>query len=224
MSEKNSLAVSYIVLRQLIGLLGILLPFVCILGGLLFANNNVESSISAYYHTNMRDFFVGLLVCVGLFMSTYGGYTRIDRIISAVLAITAVGIAFFPCRFDSTVFDRVGIFHVNPAVANILHLISAGTFFVLLAFNSFFLFTKTSDRNNMTIQKMQRNRIYKICGIVIFACCILDVIFVSVLSDAQIESSKIVLILEAIMLLAFGTSWLVKGEAILKDKVVNSNI
>jgi uncharacterized membrane protein YwaF len=209
-------SVSYLTLRKMIGILGILLPTVCVAFGMLFGGLELQGSISAYYHTNVRDFFVGLLVCVGLFMSTYGGYDKIDRAVSWILSISAVGIALFPCRLDPTIWDKVSIFQLNPAVSNMIHLISAGTFFLTLAFNSFFLFTKTTPNKPMTSEKEKRNLIYRICGIVIFACCILDVIYVKFVSG----DNGAIVFFETIMLYAFGTSWLVKGETILKDKVI----
>lgn len=217
MIKKGSLAVSYLALRQIIGLLGILLPVVCIVGGLIFAKLGVQSSISAYYHTNMRDFFVGLMVCTGLFMLTYGGYDLLDRIISLALAVTALGIAFFPCLGSTEV--RVGILQFTPKVANVIHSTSAITFFVLLAFNSYFLFTKTNPEKPMTPQKLHRNVVYRVCGIVIISAAALAALFILLLNSKQEEASKVILIFESIMLLAFGVSWLTKGEAILGDKV-----
>ncbi|MEJ2664743.1 MAG: DUF998 domain-containing protein, partial [Spirochaetia bacterium] len=80
--KNRSIIISYIALRRLIGILGMLLPFICILGGLLFAALYVEPSISDYYYTNMRDFFVGLLFGVSLFLITYKGYELIDDIVT----------------------------------------------------------------------------------------------------------------------------------------------
>ncbi|MHC1705386.1 MAG: hypothetical protein AB9846_15880 [Tenuifilaceae bacterium] len=54
----NSIIISYKALRRLIGILGILLPVICIIGGFWFAKDPVQQSISLYYYTNMRDFLV----------------------------------------------------------------------------------------------------------------------------------------------------------------------
>lgn len=213
-NQNNSLAVSYITLRQVIGALGLLLPLVCIVGGLTFAQFGVQASISAYYHTNMRDFFVGLMVCVGLFMFTYGGYELLDRIISLIVAVTALGIAFFPCYHS---MEPVGIFNVGSNVANIVHSMSAITFFTLLAYNSFFLFTKTGS-SIPTPEKLKRNIIYRVCGIVIVAAEVIAGLCILFMSTEMETNTKAILISETIMLLAFGVSWLTKGEAILKDK------
>lgn len=216
LEKKDPFAVSYLTLRQIIGMLGILLPTVCVAFGMWFGGLELQSSISAYYHTNVRDFFVGLLVCVGLFMSTYGGYDKIDKAVSAILSISAIGIALFPCRLSPDIWDKVSIFHINPAVSNMIHLISAATFFVTLGLNSLFLFTRTTPDKPMTPEKKKRNIIYRSCGIAILLAAVIDVLYVKFVSP----DNGAVLFFETIMLYAFGFSWLVKGQAILKDKEV----
>ncbi len=60
---------SYMTLRKAVGWIGLLLPFVLMLGGyFIFKGKFVESSISYYYHTGMRDVFVGALCAVALFL------------------------------------------------------------------------------------------------------------------------------------------------------------
>ncbi len=211
----QNLFLSYKSLRQLIGIFGMLLSVVCVLGGLIFSGPPVQDSISFYYHTNMRDAFVGLMAIVAIFMATYRGYELIDRIVSAILSISAICIAWFPCRFSSQVLDPVGIFQINPAISNIVHSTSAIIFFSLLAFNSLFLFTKTGG--DPTIYKLKRNRVYRVCGIVIAAAILVTMVLLLTLTPEQQFSSKTILISETVMLLAFGISWLVKGEAIFAD-------
>ena len=94
-TKNDSLIISYIALRRCIGVLGMALPVVCIFGGWLFSNLEAQRSISFYYHTNMRDFFVGLLASVAMFLATYRGYETIDRIVSMLSGAAALGIAFF---------------------------------------------------------------------------------------------------------------------------------
>jgi hypothetical protein len=71
----------------------------------------------------------------------------------------------------------------------------------------------------MTKQKIERNRVYRVCGIVI-AAAILGVPFDDY---PAITFLKPTLVLETIALTAFGISWLTKGELILKDKDVSSD-
>lgn len=212
----NDIVISYKALRRLIGVLGILLPLICIIGGLLFTADPIQQSISLYYYSNMRDFLVGILFVVSLFLITYKGTRVIDLIITSITGIAGLCIAIFPCYNELYETQRVGIFQLYPITSNIVHLTFASLFFILLAINSIFLFTRKSD--TVTPQKLIRNRIYLVCGIIILACFLGLVICMLMLTQEQKFESKIILILESIALLAFGISWLVKGQTIIPDK------
>ena len=76
----------------------------------LFGDDTFRNSISAYYHSNAQDFFVGLLVAVGIFLLSYRGYDLKDRIVTAILGVTAIGVALFPCSLGTEVgLVRYGI-------------------------------------------------------------------------------------------------------------------
>ena len=214
--KNNELIISFITLRQCIGVLGILLPFVCILGGLA-AHFGIRPSVSSYYYTNMRDFFAGLLLIVGVFLITYHGYEKIDSIVNTLTGIAGMGIAFFPCM-GADPSEHVGMFLLTAAHSRIIHAVFAAAFFSLLAFNSLFLFTRTNPKKKMTPNKIIRNRIYIACGIAIFASLIALAAFAFFTTSEFMDRWKIVLLLEIVMLFAFGVSWLVKGETLWKDK------
>jgi ABC-type arginine transport system permease subunit len=59
--------------RAIIGILGILLPLIFIFGEAFFLRGgvHVRGSLSAYYHTPMRDIFVAGLCVIGFFLATY---------------------------------------------------------------------------------------------------------------------------------------------------------
>lgn len=213
----KNLLISYMTLRQWIGILGMALASILVIGGLVFSDVGILPSISMYYHSNMSDLFVGLMIAVGMFLLTYKGYSKEDQRIMLATGFSALMVPLFPC---TNIFDNVspvGFMNLNPVTSNTIHLIFAGVFFILLAFNSYFMFTKTNPILPMTDNKKKRNKIYKTSGIVIFICLILLLSSMLFLGEKQ-EQYKIVLILEQIMLVAFGISWLTKGEAILKDK------
>jgi hypothetical protein len=103
---------------------------------------------------------------------------------------------------------------------------------------AFFLFTKTKgspkgfkrtftstfnpislkQRKTFTHEKKIRNVIYRVCGVVIWLCLLLIVINNFFLQDTIIKNINPVFWLESIMIWAFGISWFIKGETILKDK------
>ena len=101
----------------------------------------------------------------------------------------------------------------------------AAGFFLTLAYFSLYLFTK-SDREK-TPKKRQRNRVYRACGYVMLLALALIALEVSIqylelLPDAalrMIENLDPRFWLESIAMLAFGVSWWVKGEAILRDEI-----
>lgn len=210
---------SYIHLRQAIGALGIVLPLICIAGGFVFGSlSSVQTSISYYYHTNMRDFLVGLLGCVALFLVSYKGYGWVDNLVTWVIGIAGAGIALFPCPTHDGSIARLGMFQIPAATCGLLHLVFTTLFFLLLAVNSIFLFTLNRDKP-ATKRKRWRNIVYIVCGIFIFASMAALFVFFLVAPDF-IETTSIGLVFETIMLCAFGISWLVKGDTFkfLKDK------
>lgn len=209
---------SYKTLRRLVGILALSTAFICIIGSLLFNNLTVQSSVSLYYYTNMRDFLEAVLIGIGIFIITYKGYVLLDRIINILTGIFGICIALFPCSSD---IDYVGIFNIPSEVSNILHLITAGIFFGLLGFISFFLFTKSDGTITgiITKQKKIRNIIYRICGIIIALCGVAIGLSFAFLGEEIMNKYFIVLILEIIILTSFGISWLVKGETLFKDKI-----
>lgn len=217
LKDKNqSFIVSYLTLRRLIGILGMLLPFACLLGGSLFQNVPVRDSISAYYHSNMRDIFVGLLLGVSLFLLTYKGYEKRDMLVAIVSGIAGLGIAIFPCASRVEPSSPVGVFEITPPIAGYLHYGSSVLFFVLLGINSYFLFT-LGDKENWTKRKSIRNGIYRACGLAIFASLVTLGILTMILGE-ELVATVWTFVFETLMLLAFGISWLVKGETLFADR------
>ena len=89
---------SYKRMRQAIGVAGMALPLGCYLAGLLFSGLGLQNSISAYYYTNVRDVFVGILVCVGLFLLAYKGHERIDNLATSISSLFALPWRYGPDR------------------------------------------------------------------------------------------------------------------------------
>ena len=203
----DSMIISYMTLRKVVGILGLSLAPILVLGSLIFDHpSKIQISVSAYYHTNMRDAMIGIICGIAFFLLSYNGYSKKDSIISKLTGLFALGIAFFP---TSATNDKTDIIST-------LHYVTSGIFFALLAYMSIFLFTKTSG--DMTPQKKKRNRVYRICGIIMAATMIgVPLSRINVIHEL-IASFKPTLVFETCALICFGISWLTKGEAILKDK------
>ncbi len=209
--EDNRLVISYLTLRKAVGSLGIALPFILAIGGLLVHKLAIQSSMSHYYHSDMRDIFVGILCAIAVFLISYKGYNREDDYVGDLAGLFAIGVALIPTAPDLATG--------TVAVVGGLHLLFATGFFCTLAYFSLFLFTKTNT-SNPTPQKKQRNTVYKVSGFIILIAIGL-IGFLAILPDSTsepIKSLKPVFWLESIAIIAFGISWLTKGEAILKDE------
>jgi hypothetical protein len=211
--SENALVFSYLTLRQAIGLLGTSFPFVLSLGAVIFFRTGIQSSISSYYHTGMGDVFVGTLCVIGFFLLSYKGYERADDIAGVLGCVFAVGVALFPTTPDNLASG-------DARFVGYIHFASATLFFLTLIYFSLFLFTKTDPSRPSTRRKLKRNIVYRVCGYTMSLCIVLIVIYI-LLPDqvaSPIEVYKPVFWLESIAVVAFGISWLTKGEAILKDE------
>ena len=70
----------------------------------------------------------------------------------------------------------------------------------------------------MTPQKIKRNVVYRVSGVVIVVCLLLIAVL-RFLPPGPIDDLQPVFWLETIASVAFGVSWLIKGETLLKDQV-----
>lgn len=133
---KRSLVLSYLGLRKAIGIIGIALPFVLVCGKLLLQGPGIQSSISHYYYTVMRDVFVGSLCAIAVFLMSYRGYGSTDNLAGKLACLFAVGVALFPItpEYNPTTHDKL---------IGFVHMFCAGAFFLTLAFFSLVLFRKT---------------------------------------------------------------------------------
>jgi hypothetical protein len=215
-ATEKSLAFSYMTLRTAIGGLGFALPFAVSLGAWIIFGQGLQGSISAYYYTGMRDVLVGSLFATGFFLFSYTGYARADNIASKLAFAFALGVALFPTTPPPTPDIP------NPeTVIGTFHYIFAAGFFLTLSYFCLFLFVKTNTTGKpaMTPRKVQRNVIYRVCGGVMLACIVLMAIYNFAGGDkTSLASLNPTYWLETIAILAFGVSWLTKGEAILKDE------
>ncbi|MBE7174155.1 MAG: DUF998 domain-containing protein [Williamsia sp.] len=206
-ADPDSLIISYLTLRKVVGLLGVSLVPVMVLGSFLFDRTTyIQISVSAYYYTDMRNPMIGILCGIAMFLLSYHGYKWYDSLASKLAGVFALCIAFFPTSDTSSKED----------IISKLHYLTAGLFFAILAGMSIFLFTKSSG--NMTAEKKKRNRIYRICGIVMAVSVAgIPVGGIPAIHE-RIKFIKPTLILETLALASFGFSWLTKGEFLLKDK------
>lgn len=195
--------VSYLTLRKVVGTLGMLLPVIVATWGLALDNAaGLRNSISDYHQGPTGDAFVGILFTIGWFLFTYRGYDKRDEWTGNFAALFALLVALFP--------------NTAPAPVCYIHFGAALALFLLLAYFSLGLFTKSGGAP--TPRKLIRNRVYRFCGVIMLLCIALIGVHYAMGQPATAGGFKPVFWLESMALWAFGISWFVKGEAILKDK------
>lgn len=217
--EPELITVQY--LRKLVGIMGMILAFFLLVGNLAFGNCgwDVQPSISHYYYTNMRDFFVGTLFSVAIFLFCYKGHNKWDNRASTLAAIFAFVTAILPTDIETcTTCRQPVVSFLDFSCRGYVHLVAASLFLLTLALMSILLFTKSNhSKNQLTKNKNFRNRIYYTCGLGI----ILNLVAagISILLKRWFEFQfPYVFLFEFVALLLFGVSWLTKGGVIYPDK------
>jgi hypothetical protein len=234
--EPSEYIVSYMNLRKTVGIVAILLPFALRLG-VIVLGHAVPYSVSGYYYSSMRNVLVAALCVLGAFLITYNGYDSLDTWITNVAGAAAIGVAFFPTSDPS--FSPAWVGHVHPVFAAV-----ALTALALMALQFTqtqpasgqearagakrewlqdikrlglaLLFRYQDPGQTRTSQKKIRDRIYSSCAWVILLGVVLA--FVQNFWPASAKNvTQWLFWFEALAIIAFGFSWLVKGEAILAD-------
>ncbi len=218
--SQDEYVISYLTLRKAVGVLGLALPVVLLLA-FIFLNPGCDlpPSVSHYFYTNVGSYFIGTLCAVAFFMFAYRGPGKADRYAALLACVCALGVAFCP----TNPYGRLGTACVKVVLEpndlrNGFHYGFAGILLATFAFFCLVLFTK--DRGHPTENKKKRNTIYKICGWIIITAIVgilLSTIFDHTTDMDEEKLDLTTYILETIALIAFGFSWLVKGEMILKD-------
>ncbi len=214
------LIISFFTLRRIVGILGVSLPAILIIGAYIVGGcTNIQDSISHYYYTAMRDVFVGILSAIAIFLISYRGYQPKDNIATTLAGIFAICVAFFPTTQNQDTVCTV--YYIDHSSLRIyIHYGSAVLLFTTLAYISFFLFTRGPKRKRK--RKILRNKVFRTCGVIL----ILSVILITLIRIIpSLENSlgryNAVFWIEWIGLIAFGVSWMVKGNLLFKDYVNN---
>lgn len=200
-------------LRSWLGFLGMALPLIVLALCLIFGYGFPDSISATYYLGPTITPFMIILGASSILLISYKGYDKQDDIVCTLAGIFGLGICLFPCSTEDLVSrwgsivtfpENVGTFQVPAAISGIIHNICAIGFFVLLAYNSYFLFTKGADIQ--TDRKKIRNKIYKICGVGML-CSFLLIIPVNIF-----DIWGGIWVIELVALAFFGISWLTKAD------------
>ncbi|MGY0007330.1 hypothetical protein [Micromonospora sp. I033] len=196
-------------LRLGIGSVGIALPVVLIVGHLVAARRlTLLDSLSGYYHTELRDVFVGALCAVGVFLISYR-YRWPDDLLGTVAGGLAILVALFP----TTVGAAAHTVSADDRAVGVVHQVAAAALFVLLAVFCLVLFTRP-DRVGVPPSRAA-TRFYRICGGLILLAVALALAGSQLPADVR-HTLKPVLWCETVAVFAFGAAWLAKSDALFR--------
>jgi hypothetical protein len=213
------------VIRAIVGVIGIVLPLLFIIGETFFlrAGVQVRGSISAYYHTSMRDLFVGGLTVVGFMLLTYmaGRKKRPDWWLSSLAGVAVLGVAYFPTnrpqltdaapRCGSTP-EPAGCSPVQQyfgeTVVATFHYTCAAVFILSLAGICFYFACRARAKGSRRVAATHR-----LCGYLILAA--VGWIAVGGVLKADIGPLTPLYVGEIVSVWAFAVSWLVAARDLL---------
>lgn len=194
-------ALSYRNLRAIIGYVGLTLPVVLLLAGVV--DGHIESSISAYYYTKVGNVFTGALCVIGIFLLAYRLTSwAIDNVATTLAGIAALGVAFFHAAPKNATLGQLRLADV--------HLTCAAALFILLGAISLLIFPRDMSPDEKLNQKWRTNW-YKGLGALIWLSIIL-MPTLNALAGSFYDDNHVFFILETICVMAFAVSFILKGH------------
>jgi hypothetical protein len=217
--EPVEYVVSYLTLRQMIGWIGLLMPFAVRIGAGVFEHIYTTDSISAYYYTGQRDVFVSTLVLIGVLVTCYRTPAFKDNAAAIVAGLAAIGIGLFPMdpTWAPLILQKYPDMlnqscYVNHGFLG-YHFIFVATFFALSFYLVYFRFDAFTPEF-ATVQKQKRNKVYKLCGIGMLLA------YLAIGALAIFARGASIFWPETLAVVSFGAAWLVKGQAVLADPAI----
>ncbi len=215
--QAETLVVSYLGIRRGIGTIGLMLPVVLAGAGWVLGIE-IQDNLSSYYHTPLRDVFVGSLCAIGIFLFCYRGYDWIERWTGNFGCLSALGLALFPTDASSDPLYQ-------QSVVGLLHSVCGGVFFATLAFYSLYHFPRTAGGSEEAEpHELERNLVYRGSGIVILLSSVAMGVYLLLPATelkAWLNRYNFLLWGEWIAVWAFAAAWLTKGRAIFADLAVD---
>jgi hypothetical protein len=208
-SHRDPRVHSYLTMRNAVGYLGILLPFVLAAGNWLIFSGGMQKSVSDYFYTGMRGVLVGGLSIIGAFLLAYRADDKWEGLFTSTAGVGAVGVALFPTPPPHP--------SLRTAVFGYCHYLSGSLLFISLTVLALWLFRRSSPEAVRSRLRQLRGHVYLACGVVMVVSLALAGI-ASLPFAARLSPLDPVFWMETAATAAFGVSWLVKGQAILRDR------
>lgn len=207
---QNHIYWTYTDLRGGMGVIAFLFPLILFPGGLVIANTTLQGSMSEYYHTDMRNAFVGVMWALGAFLYLYKGFSKLENYALNAAGILAIGVATFPMKAPP---DSCATY-TNP----ILHGICAVTFFFCIAY----VCIKRSGDTLHLVPPAHRSRylrVYKMMGWLMILLPLAAAGILTLLNQPfGTKTGVVVLGIEWAGVWVFATYWLLKTYEISKTR------
>ena len=214
----HTLVISYLGVRRAIGAVGLLLPVLLGPVGWLVFGVEIQDNMSSYYHTQLRDVFVGALCTIGVFLFCYRGYDWIESWTGNFGCLSALGVALFPIDPASDPLHQ-------RSVVGWLHSVSGGAFFLTLAFYSLYHFPSSrAGQRESAPHEAERNFVYRASGAVILLSMIAMGAYLLLFPEGWkrlFNDYNFLFWMEWVAVWAFAAAWLTKGRAIFADIAVD---
>ncbi len=204
---------SYLLLRFIVGLLGLGLPVVVVLiDALWFKGTPVpRDSLSAYYYSGMREVFVGGLAATGVFLVSYKIADRnLDNLLSSIAGIGALGVALLPTRRPDSGMPLTPLQEsIGETAVAAVHILSAFAFIISLAGMSVLFAMRERTRRDQAGKRSPEywRRFHLACT----SAMVLALCWIGIFKFGLDRPRFALLIGEAGAVMAFGLSWLAKG-------------
>ncbi len=212
-------------LALVVGFIALSMPVVLGLGGVWLGN--FRQALSEYYYEPiiLGDFFVGCLIAIGALLMAYRGWTPNVAKLATIAGLASLVVGFVPmfgwvtgCRELGGDGQCLSLIAVYPMIGYWVHAGAAGILFSILSFFCLFVFTKvpldeSGIRQQPTAAKRRRNAIYITSGIVI-ALCSIAIGLGDLIAGDWWRERNLTFWMEAVILAAFGVSWLTQGRAL----------
>ncbi|MBD1849746.1 hypothetical protein [Leptolyngbya sp. GB1-A1] len=222
-SIEEHIVTTYGALRRGIGYLAIALPVILSVWGILKYGLPLQDSISAYYHAFvstgqppglfevagngvMRNWFVGILWAIGVFLVLYRGYGRRENIALNIAGVLLIIVAMFPMDWTCGV--------TCPKVS--VHGIAAILFFLTIGYVCIFRSGDTLPLIKDSDAREFYKRWYRIIGTVMWVFPLV----VAVLEFFQLRpfGTRTVFFIEVAGIWTFAAYWLLKSREIDRSK------
>lgn len=198
--------------RTAIGVLGMALPVVVITSSLA-RGTAVESSISAYYHTPARDWFVGILWVVGTFLFFYRYRPRTpascrsewqpirsgaaDAWLGKLAGVSAIVVALVPTTPPPELSEQ-------PPTIGVIHGAAAAVLFICLALFPLILFSQSREQ-----PRVYRGYGWTMLGLL---AAVIAYAFSPEAVRHHLAPMRPILVGETLLIIVFALSWFTKGR------------